>query len=671
MKKARGKSRKTKGEAPKKEEPKEEEKVSAPAPANQDEYDYAFEEPQVEWVPPHDQVQGLKEEDLDETVEQDRAITLRITNNSLPENTCIFDFTKAEYVEEPPQQYQEIKVHLDIVSSKAHAQSQAAETHREWLQEELEKRRGSANDDSAEDAGLEAAHNIEVAKNQFNYSDRAAQTFNNPYKMRSVATKPPELRTVSDTCTSWKVYDHYVAKFLENEQIKAASDKKSKKTKNRTTAEKSQKKAKKDEDIVHCDDMSNTLKILERIVNQNAESEIYMDYKYWEDQSDQFREGEGSLLPLWRFSHELTKRKQVTAICWNPSLPDLFAVGYGSYDFMRQGGGKVYCYSLKNTSSPEYKFDTESGVMSLDFHPLRAFGALLAVGCYDGRVMVYDVRSKLNKPIYVSTIKTGKHTDPVWGIKWQDDDVAKQLGFMSISSDGRVANWLMSKNSLIMETAMSLKLVSGPSDDIMDEDGGLSGLASGCCFDFNKKSEHLYLVGTEEGKIHKCSKAYSGQYLQTYEGHHMAVYAVRWNPYHPNVFLSCSADWTVKLWDHNTPHPIMSFDLGNPVGDIAWAPYSSTVFAAVTSDGKVHVFDLCENKHEPICEQKVVKRAKLTHVAFNSETPLILVGDDRGGVNSLKLSPNLRKMWSSNGITTVDEAEHIKRMDNLLDIADP
>lgn len=134
-----------------------------------------------------------------------------------------------------------------------------------------------------------------------------------------------------------------------------------------------------------------------------------------------------------------------------------------------------------------------------------------------------------------------------------------------------------------------------------------------------------------------------------------------------------------QLWDHNLPYPIMSFDLGNAVGDIFWSPYSSTVFAAVTSDGKVHVFDLAENKHEPLCEQKVsqyilqeslsssslscvcsltpyvstcthihtyqvVKRAKLTHVCFNERDPIIIVGDDRGGVHSLKLSPNIRKV---------------------------
>ena len=33
--------------------------------------------------------------------------------------------------------------------------------------------------------------------------------------------------------------------------------------------------------------------------------------------------------------------------------------------------------------------------------------------------------------------------------------------------------------------------------------------------------------------------------------------------------------------------PLFSFDLNNSVGDVAWAPYSSTVFAAATADGKV------------------------------------------------------------------------------------
>lgn len=33
--------------------------------------------------------------------------------------------------------------------------------------------------------------------------------------------------------------------------------------------------------------------------------------------------------------------------------------------------------------------------------------------------------------------------------------------------------------------------------------------------------------------------------------------------------------------------PLFMFDLGSSVGDVKWAPYSSTVFAAATAEGKV------------------------------------------------------------------------------------
>ena len=87
------------------------------------------------------------------------------------------------------------------------------------------------------------------------------------------------------------------------------------------------------------------------------------------------------------------------------------------------------------------------------------------------------------------------------------------------------------------------------------------------------------------------------------------------------------------------------FDLNAQVGDVAWAPYSSTVFAAVTIDGKVHIYDLYINKYNPICVQAVVpkKKAKLNHISFNQSHPIIIVGDSKGVVHCLKLSPNLRR----------------------------
>jgi hypothetical protein len=42
--------------------------------------------------------------------------------------------------------------------------------------------------------------------------------------------------------------------------------------------------------------------------------------------------------------------------------------------------------------------------------------------------------------------------------------------------------------------------------------------------------------------------------------------------------------------------------------------------------------------------QIVKKGAKCTHVLFNASAPIALVGDSQGGVTSLKLSPNLRRI---------------------------
>ncbi|CCI39960.1 unnamed protein product [Albugo candida] len=642
--------------------------VDAVSGAQQDHDDIdTYQEPIKRVVIPKNQLK-LTEAELRE--EFSRVLTANDPN--IPNNVTKYSYKERVYKIDPPgpgdhlcilysadgslihKDSEEAKLQASLEQKKADEEREARETAIKQAKEEAE-----AKGEKFDTASL----HFETGKNQFNYSERAAQTYTNPLRNRSVETEPPSVINLTGTLTQWEIYDTFMDAFQnqQREQIQlqkvvqrrekeensadiggsqagASTAVSSVATNLPSSSISSENKARMD-DMVYSAGMSKTLRIVARMLNQNAEDEIFQDFKYWEDASDQFREGEGSLLPLWRFSSDRSRKKQVTAVCWNPRFSDLFAVGYGSYDFLKQGSGVVCCYSLKNSFHPEYTFTTESGVFCLDFHPQHA--ALLAVGCYDGSVLVYDVRNKANKPIYVSTIKTGKHTDPVWQLIWQEEDISKELSFYSISTDGRVANWIMSKNELKMEPMMQLKVVSMGKDD--PKDSTLSGLAGGCCFHFNKFTEHLFIVGTEEGKLHKCSKAYSGQYLETFIGHHMAVYSVQWNPFHERIFISCSADWTVKLWDHCVPSPIMSFDLGNAVGDVSWAPYSSTVFAAVTSDGKAHIFDLIENKNEPLCEQKVVKRAKLTKVAFNLQDPIILVGDDRGGVNSLKLSPNLRK----------------------------
>jgi WD40 repeat protein len=84
----------------------------------------------------------------------------------------------------------------------------------------------------------------------------------------------------------------------------------------------------------------------------------------------------------------------------------------------------------------------------------------------------------------------------------------------------------------------------------------------GLCFDFNMKESNVYLVGTEDGQIHKCSSSYNEQYMDTFAAHGAPVNRIRWSPFSPNLFLSCSSDWTVKLWSQESPVEVFKFQSG-------------------------------------------------------------------------------------------------------------
>jgi dynein intermediate chain 1 len=492
---------------------------------------------------------------------------------NVPKNISKFSFKEKCFKLDPPGLSDHMAIHLVLDGCSLHIESkgykeqkemeerkrEAEEENRKALEQQQQQQQqpstqqqGGSNDQGSGSGGGEGTSGggdkdtaidvstiltssvVDKSKNQFNFSDRATQTLNNKLRSRFVCTEPPPVAQYNENVSQWQIYDSYINELMvTNMEHSDEQD----------IAIETSDDQMENHDAINGENMSSTLKTIERLVNQNAQDEIYNDFKYWEDASDQFRKGEGSFLPLWRFAYERTKRKQVTALCWNPGSPDLFAVGYGSYDFLQQSSGMICCYTLKNTSYPEYIYSTESGVLCLDFHPQHP--SLLAVGCYDGNVAVYNVSKNVNQPLYSSSIQTGLHSDPVWQVNWQKEEIGKNLNFYSISSDGAVVNWSLSKNELQMEPVIQLKLDTSLKDD--QEESAITGLAGGCCFDFSHKQDHLFLVGTEEGNIHKCSKSYSGQYLQTYEGHHMAIYAVKWNPFHEETFISCSADWTIKV----------------------------------------------------------------------------------------------------------------------------
>ncbi|XP_029683302.1 dynein, axonemal, intermediate chain 1, paralog 2 [Takifugu rubripes] len=612
-----------------------------------------------EWLHGKPLIKPLDQVELTETeLEEEITRTLSANNPHAPQNIVRYSYKELAF---KPVTVDHLEVHFVLegnlmyleasqeyrLSEALHEDTTIVETGAQPDEERAKIQETPTTDEEEVDEGGEEDRPDSEAsktdkkepklKNQFSFCERASQTLTNPLRERGCQTEPPPCRTFCATANQSEIYDAYVewlqAQEKNKEKQKGVQSKRDDSSK-RTVLMESQ--------TDELPRLTKAAKILERMVNQNTFDYIAQDFKYYEDPSDEFRDQKGTLLPLWKFQCDKAKGMSVTALCWNKKYQDLFAVGMGTYDFCKQGPGVLVFHTLKNHSFPEYIYTATSGIMCVDIHQQHSY--LVAVGFYDGHVAVYNLKKRgEGEPVYKSTAKMGKHTDPVWEVRWQKDDLDGNRNFCSISSDGRIVSWTLVKNELIFTDILRLSVTVSVSDV---QGGGqqVSVDVSGTSFDFHKQIDHLFLVGTEDGKIHKCSKTYSNQLLKSYDAHNMAVDAVKWNHFHSGVFISCSSDWTVKVWDHAAHTPLFIFDLHAPVGDVAWAPYSSTVFAAVTLDGIVHVFDLNLNKFEALCQQAVVANTvKLTHIEFNPIYPIIIVGDERGFVTSLKLSPNLRK----------------------------
>jgi len=210
-----------------------------------------------------------------------------------------------------------------------------------------------------------------------------------------------------------------------------------------------------------------------------------------------------------------------------------------------------------------------------------------------------------------------------------------------------VTKWDM-KKGLENQDLMKLKRVTAPNKqagtDPKATTGGSEGIisrrASGMCIAFNIRDPNYYLAGTEDGHIHKCSCSYSEQHLESFFGHSGPVYKLRWSPFAPNTFLSCSADWTIKLWDQENPNAIFTFSSTTDyVADISWSPNNSTVFASVTGDGRVDVWDISVNTLDPLTY--INTGLRLSTVAFSIASPVLVVGHEGGGVDVYSLEGSL------------------------------
>ena len=77
--------------------------------------------------------------------------------------------------------------------------------------------------------------------------------------------------------------------------------------------------------------------------------------------------------------------------------------------------------------------------------------------------------------------------------------------------------------------------------------------------------------------------------------------------------------------------PLVSLDMGGAVAWIEWAPYSSSVFSAITDEGVILIYDLHLRKCRPLCKQDLSKGRKIymSCMKFSRHHPIVLVTGTR------------------------------------------
>ena len=87
-----------------------------------------------------------------------------------------------------------------------------------------------------------------------------------------------------------------------------------------------------------------------------------------------------------------------------------------------------------------------------------------------------------------------------------------------------------------------------------------------------------------------------------YDRHLGPVTAVAASPFNRRLFLSCSNDGQIKLFDFQNNRSVAEFEPSEKsefIHDVAWSPIRPTVFAAVGATGRLYIYDLKENSTSP------------------------------------------------------------------------
>lgn len=171
-----------------------------------------------------------------------------------------------------------------------------------------------------------------------------------------------------------------------------------------------------------------------------------------------------------------------------------------------------------------------------------------------------------------------------WSVDKNDSSNTEQL--YTSNQDGRVCCY-PSNEEFAAHEIMRLQRIEGKIDGVfrsnkcLGSDIPLSAHPGALLLRQWPSRPENYLIGSEEGSVHKCSTAQPHtQVGAAFLAHDGPICSLEISPFCDRLILTCGADWTARIWAEGLNEPLLKFSTKMAcVNAAAWSPRNSTVFA--------------------------------------------------------------------------------------------
>lgn len=424
--------------------------------------------------------------------------------------------------------------------------------------------------------------------------------------------------------------------------------------------------------------LARTARIAERAAALNERfPDIAADYAGGSDASEASSQRSSSLAalaPLCTIPGNSLHSRATTCLAWSPHNPELLLAGFSAPAATNDEDGLVLVWAIPRVlqQGSEFTFTCQSAVMSAVFSPAQP--QCIIGGTHSGQLVLWDMRAHGRAPVLCRAPSKRSHTYPVYSLSVIDQHSSisdpttsevpglgssSQQLLASLSSDGRICIWSLHNLSIPLETfdtqssaratevtAMAAPSYSSSSFVVGGEDGGL--------LTFNTRNQLLGTAERAEGAQHTAP-----------------VLGIDFHPPSPTaafdslsrLFLSCSADWTVKLWSaakaQNPARSLHTFaDAGDCVFGVQWSPVHPATFASADGQGRLCLWDITRNLETPIdCS---ACGAPATCVRWNAAGTKIAVGDSLAGVSVFSVGDKWASAKTEDWLATEDVARSLE-----------